>query len=188
MGASGGYRSARGERARECRGAVAVEFALVLPLLVMLLLGIVTFGLAFNERLALTNGVREGGRFGASLPSHDGWEAEVVSRTREVLFSSGSQDGLVICAELTDSSGADVYPVSTCSLSGKPSSPSGLETGDCIVKVWATRPATLNILLAQWTVDLRAQSVSYYERTPCGPIPPPPTESPSASTSPTPSS
>lgn len=165
-----------------------MEFALVLPLLVMLLLGIVTFGLAFNERLALTNGVREGGRFGASLPSHDGWEAEVVSRTREVLFSSGDPSGLVICAELTDSSGADVYPGSTCALPGKPSSPGGLETGDCIVKVWATRPATLNILLAQWTVDLRAQSVSYYERTPCGPVPSPPTESPSASVSPTPSS
>ena len=33
----------------------------------MLLLGMVTAGLAYNKKLAITNGVREGSRYGATL-------------------------------------------------------------------------------------------------------------------------
>jgi Flp pilus assembly protein TadG len=44
------------------RGAVAVEFALLLPLLVTLLMGIIQMGLAFNEKLTLTHAAREGAR------------------------------------------------------------------------------------------------------------------------------
>jgi Flp pilus assembly protein TadG len=44
---------------------VAVEFALVFPLLVMLLFGIITAGISFAHSLGLTNAVREGARFGA---------------------------------------------------------------------------------------------------------------------------
>ena len=55
-------------RARGDDGAALVEFALVFPLLAMLLLGMVTAGFAYNQKLAITNGVREGSRFGATLP------------------------------------------------------------------------------------------------------------------------
>lgn len=44
------------------RGAAAVEFALLLPLLVMLLTGIIEFGLAYNAKLTLTHAAREGVR------------------------------------------------------------------------------------------------------------------------------
>jgi Flp pilus assembly pilin Flp len=44
------------------RGAVAVEFALVLPLLLTLVFGIVQFGLALNTKLTLTHAAREGAR------------------------------------------------------------------------------------------------------------------------------
>lgn len=43
-------------------GTAAVEFALILPALLMILLGIVQFGLTLNNYLELTDGVREGGR------------------------------------------------------------------------------------------------------------------------------
>ena len=43
-------------------GVVAVEFALVLPLLVTLVFGIVQFGLALNTKLTLTHAAREGAR------------------------------------------------------------------------------------------------------------------------------
>jgi Flp pilus assembly protein TadG len=43
-------------------GAVAVEFALLLPLLVALLLGIMEFGLLYNAQITLTNAAREGVR------------------------------------------------------------------------------------------------------------------------------
>lgn len=44
------------------RGSVAVEFALVLPVLVMLIMGIVEFGHAYNAQITLTNAAREGVR------------------------------------------------------------------------------------------------------------------------------
>ena len=44
------------------RGAVAVEFAILAPVLVMLLLGIMEFGRAYNAQTSLTNAAREGVR------------------------------------------------------------------------------------------------------------------------------
>jgi Flp pilus assembly protein TadG len=49
-------------RSTDERGAAAVEFALVLPLLVTLVFGIVQAGLALNTKLTLTHAVREGAR------------------------------------------------------------------------------------------------------------------------------
>lgn len=46
------------------RGASAVEFALLLPLLMMILFGIIEFGLAFYQQAILTNASREGARLG----------------------------------------------------------------------------------------------------------------------------
>lgn len=43
-------------------GAAMVEFALILPLLVLLLLGIIQFGFIFNAQITLTSAVREGAR------------------------------------------------------------------------------------------------------------------------------
>jgi len=44
------------------RGAAAVEFAILLPLLVMLVLGIIEFGRAYNAQITLTNAARDGVR------------------------------------------------------------------------------------------------------------------------------
>lgn len=49
----------------EERGAALVEFAIVLPLLVLLLFGVVEFGRAYNARIELTSAVREGARAAA---------------------------------------------------------------------------------------------------------------------------
>lgn len=44
------------------RGAVAVEFAILLPVLILLLLGIMEFGRAYSAQITLTNAAREGVR------------------------------------------------------------------------------------------------------------------------------
>lgn len=49
------------QRERE-RGATAVEMAILLPVLLLLLLGIMEFGRAFNAQVTLTNAAREGVR------------------------------------------------------------------------------------------------------------------------------
>ena len=46
------------------KGAAAVEFAIVLPLLVSLVFGIIDFGLLLNNKQVITNASREGARTG----------------------------------------------------------------------------------------------------------------------------
>ena len=62
---------------RKCRpmydesGAQIVEFAIVLPLLAVLIVGILDFGQAFAIRQKLTFAARDAARFGSSEPTND---------------------------------------------------------------------------------------------------------------------
>ncbi len=47
------------------RGAAAVEFALLLPVLLLIVFGIVDFGRALNAQITLTQAAREGARLAA---------------------------------------------------------------------------------------------------------------------------
>jgi len=47
------------------RGAAAVEFALLLPMLLLLVFGIIDFGRALNAQITLTQAAREGARLDA---------------------------------------------------------------------------------------------------------------------------
>ena len=47
------------------RGAAAVEFALLLPVLLLLVFGIIDFGRALNAQITLTQAAREGARLDA---------------------------------------------------------------------------------------------------------------------------
>lgn len=51
------------------RGAAALEFAIVLPVLLMLLLGIIDFGLVMGARSEVANAAREGARASALVGS-----------------------------------------------------------------------------------------------------------------------
>ena len=46
------------------RGASAVEFALILPLLAVILFGVIEFGLLLFDKQVITNASREGARYG----------------------------------------------------------------------------------------------------------------------------
>lgn len=56
-------RAARG--GQRDQGAAALEFALIAPVLLSLLLGIIEFGFMFQAQLALTHAAREGARMAA---------------------------------------------------------------------------------------------------------------------------
>jgi Flp pilus assembly protein TadG len=65
------------------RGQTMVEFTIVLPIFLMLVLGIAQLGIAFNNYLALTDGVRAGARYGAVLrtsPTHD---AQTIAKVKQ---------------------------------------------------------------------------------------------------------
>jgi len=52
-------------------GAALIEFAVSLPLLVVLVVGIFDFGGAFNTKQELNNAMREAAHFGANQPTND---------------------------------------------------------------------------------------------------------------------
>ena len=58
-------------RLRGVEAAALIEFAVALPLLVVLVIGIFDFGGAFNLKQELNNAVREGAIYGASQPTND---------------------------------------------------------------------------------------------------------------------
>ena len=59
-------RASSGRAANE-RGTALVEFALILPLVLMLAFGVVTSAIAYNHKIDLTHAAREGARYGATL-------------------------------------------------------------------------------------------------------------------------
>ncbi len=60
-------------RARKEKGQSLVELAIILPLLLLILLGIIDFGRVFYSYVTITNASREGARYGAL---HPGWVDE----------------------------------------------------------------------------------------------------------------
>src|SRR5712691_11496184 len=50
------------------RGAALVEFTLVLPLFLVLVLGMLTGGIVYNHKLDMVHAAREGARYGATIP------------------------------------------------------------------------------------------------------------------------
>ena len=77
-------RNLRRTRVRTERGASAVELAILLPLLLVVLFGIIECGFVLAEKAALSHGVRTGARWGSvNLYSASRTCADVVDKARE---------------------------------------------------------------------------------------------------------
>ena len=93
----------RSSRNRHSRGQALVEFALVLPLLVLIMTGIMQFGLLFWAQITLTQVARDTGRWAASQESCDagvvniGGQANAIA-ARSTLFGWGAGNPLVVSA------------------------------------------------------------------------------------------
>lgn len=57
--------------ANDCRASQVVEFAVTAPLMIVMVIGILDFGSAFNLKQKLTNAAREAARLGASQSTAD---------------------------------------------------------------------------------------------------------------------
>ncbi|MGY2084386.1 TadE/TadG family type IV pilus assembly protein [Blastococcus sp. SYSU DS0539] len=77
------------------RGAAAVEFALIVPLLIVLVLGIVEFGRAFQVQATLAAAAREGARVLALQGDEAAVEAAVQSASTS-LNPGVTSDGITV--------------------------------------------------------------------------------------------
>jgi len=68
------------------RGAELIEFAIVLPVLLLIVMGIVDFGFMFQRYVVLTNAAMEGARV-AVLPGYG--DADITSRVRAYATDGG---------------------------------------------------------------------------------------------------
>ena len=62
------------------RGAAAVEFGLILPVLLLLVGGIIDFGIMYNRQILLTNAARDGVRQVAANSSNGWTQAQIQTR------------------------------------------------------------------------------------------------------------
>jgi len=76
------------ERQRTQSGASAVEFALVLPLLVLLAFGIIEFSMALYDKAMITNASREGARAGIAFRVPPVSDDEIVNVVNTYLGNS----------------------------------------------------------------------------------------------------
>jgi Flp pilus assembly protein TadG len=103
---------ARARRARGEKGAVAIEAAILTPLLLLLVFGIIEFGMLFKDWLAVTSSVRAGTRMASAEPrvatfAQDA--ADQVAKEASALDMANVQELWVYKAQ---TSGADAgYPI-----------------------------------------------------------------------------
>src|SRR5690606_13535680 len=85
-----GSRAARRRRDNELeRGAVLIEAAIVMPLILLIVFGILEFGLAFRNTLSVSESTRAGARVAVAQPRVDGYEANAAAAVSGSLATSG---------------------------------------------------------------------------------------------------
>lgn len=94
------------------RGNVALEFALVLPVLLLFVGGIIDFGRAYWFKQTLTWASREGARYGSILPK-DEWDANsvkdrVISAVSKGCGASISRENVVVIPETGPAAGQEL--------------------------------------------------------------------------------
>ena len=149
-------------------GASAVEFALIVPLVVMLLFGTVSAGLAYSDHVAITNAAREGSRYGAAADAAAStWAASVQTRVQQVYFNAAgvTPTDNQVCVKLVQADGTVVWSDAGSACGTQPSLPT-MSTGSCAVLVWMTKPTVIRLgVFPDLQSTLRAQSVGFYGRT-----------------------
>jgi Flp pilus assembly protein TadG len=83
-------------------GQAIVEFALVVPVFLMIFFGTVDFGMAFNASLTISNAAREGARTGVTSPT----TAAVTARVKNVVGSMNDSKLTISVSCLTPSNAA----------------------------------------------------------------------------------
>lgn len=165
-------------RADRERGAAVVEAALTFPLIVMLIFGMFSGGMALSQKNSIENAAREASRLGATSVVVDTsntkpWLDDVANAA--IAAATGELDadvsGQYVCVALVGTSngtdgrkviseGAATYDTGSCGAVGEMDCP----TGRPCVQVKLQRDAILDVVLTRHEMTLDASSVTIYER------------------------
>lgn len=159
---------------RGSRGASLVEFALILPVFVVLIFGMITGGIALSQQNSIENAVREASRFAAVSPI-SGTPPDVAAYLDGVITQvedaatgdlADSVDGKEICVAFYDGT-----QFTSREKIGANAPADGV--GDCFTdnlgsavrtQVYATRQTEIGAIFFDVPITLESQSVSRYER------------------------
>jgi Flp pilus assembly protein TadG len=164
-------------------GASSVEFALILPLFVMLTVGTISAGFTFHAWLNATHGAQESSRFGATLSveaaggTQADWLADVADRAAAAAGIStgagGTEPGTSVCVAVV--SPANIPPLnehltltadaSGTLTAGTPTAgpcEAGTMDGD-YVQTFVSMPVDFNYVLGSTRLTVASRSVNRFE-------------------------
>lgn len=128
------------------RGANLVEFAIVVPIVILVVIGILEVGVAFRDLLTVSNAAKEGVRLVAAMGDDPLTDCAVLTKTSSALASSISLDNLLTIEIFkanpngTQSGRTNVYSL-----------PVGADPTDCTE--WSPNPMEIDSLI--WSPEDR---------------------------------
>lgn len=140
------YRRAHQRSARRERGAVAVEAALVTPLLLIMLFGIIEFSFLMKDNVAVSSAVRVGGRMASSAAGAGpgtcptGPTAPVCTPANAPAFAQAAADAIQRAGSAMPKNSIEYIWVYKANNSGYPGSSTSMPTScpsDCVKYVWS---------------------------------------------------
>ena len=155
------------------RGAALVEFALLLPLLALLLFGTITGGLTLSRQNSVKNAAREGTRFGAINPLGDPvnmttYLDQVIVQVENAAHPDlkDGVDSKSICVAFVEESGSVTQRTKTNAGTTSSGTPCFDDTPLAYdrVQVSVERRSEINAILYANNVLIEARSVTRYER------------------------
>lgn len=132
-------------KTRSEKGAAVVEFAVILPLLLLIVFGIVEFGFMLYNKAMITNAAREGARYG------------IVAATTRKSSTQISDEVAKYCSDflVTFSSGADPGPTTNVCVTDLD------EDGNTVSFICPANPALLSTSSVASAEDLITVEVTY---------------------------
>jgi len=83
------------------KGLATMEFAIMLPVLIFLVMGIIDFGMLMTSRAGMVSASRDGARAGILLTAPSPTEADITAVVRDSLTNSGWDSAEVASTSVT---------------------------------------------------------------------------------------
>lgn len=160
------------------RGSVLVEFGLVVPIFVTLVIGAATLGLSYNANNSLNNAARESARYGATLAVEGDMSAWLSQVADAAVLAAGGELGnevpsRQICVAYVHPAGTATTDQTVAMVrsgagdtlaTGKTCFGDGRPDNERRVQVAVSRESTIQAVVYGSIFEVEAKSVVVYER------------------------